>query len=215
MMQLISVNIGKAQPIAAKSGQSGIYKRPTTVPVQVTAQGLAQDTIVDTENHGGLDQAVYVYTVEDYAWWAHTLGRALAPGTFGENLTVAGAESASWLVGDTLRIGGVRLQVTSPRIPCVTLATRMEDPQFVKRFVQAERPGVYCRVLQTGSLCVGDTVTRTVYEGEAISVMEMFRFDLARHQSTPDLRRLLRVPIAIRARDYYRQLLHERGEPPV
>jgi MOSC domain-containing protein YiiM len=214
-MELVSVNIGKAQPIAAKSGASGIYKRPTTIPVPVTAQGLQYDTIVDTENHGGVDQAVYVYTVEDYAWWVESLGRALAPGTFGENLTVSGAASAGWLVGDTLRIGSVLLQVTSPRIPCVTLATRMEDPHFVKHFVQAERPGVYCRVLQAGEVCVGDRVLHTGYAGESVSVMEMFRFDLARQKSTADLQRLLRVPLAIRARDYYIALLHERGEEPL
>lgn len=136
-MKLISVNVGKAQPIAAKSGMSGIFKQPTQEAVAVTALGLQGDAIVDTQNHGGVDQAVYIYTVEDYDWWAAELGRPLAPGIFGENLTLAGAESASWAVGDCFAIGSVILQVTSPRVPCVTLATRMGDPQFVKKFTRA------------------------------------------------------------------------------
>ncbi len=212
-MQLFRVNVGKAQPIAAKSGSSGIFKQPTQDAVPVTKLGLQGDVIVDTANHGGVDQAVYVYTVEDYAWWEGALGRLLTPGIFGENLTVAGAESAIWSVGDTFSIGSVVLQVTSPRVPCVTLATRMGDPQFVKKFTQAARPGVYCRVLQEGSLRAGDVVDYMPYVGERVNVMEMFRFDLARHKGADDLRRYLSAPVAIRARDYYESLLakHEAG----
>jgi MOSC domain-containing protein YiiM len=208
-MQLISVNIGKAQPIAAKSGMSGIFKLPTGQPVTVNKYGLADDTIVDTANHGGVDQAVYIYTVEDYDWWVESLGRPLAPGIFGENLTLAGAESASWAVGDVFHIGNTVLQVTSPRVPCVTLATRMGDPQFVKKFVRAERPGVYCRVLQEGTLQVGDSVAYTPYASDdaRIGVLDMFHFDLARRKSADELRRYLRAPVAIRARVYYEDLL--------
>jgi MOSC domain-containing protein YiiM len=216
-MKLIGVNIGQAQPIAAKSGMSGIFKQPTDAPVTVTQSGLQGDAIVDTANHGGVDQAVYIYTVEDYDWWASSVGRTLAPGTFGENLTLAGAESAWWAVGDVFQIGSVVLQITSPRVPCVTLATRMGDPQFVKKFTQAGRPGVYCRVLQEGTLRVGDTIDyrpydwQTIPDGVRIGVIEMFRFDLARHKSADELRRLLRAPVAIRARDYYEELLAARS----
>ena len=70
-MHLLSINIGAARTIgnANVSGQTGIYKLPVAGPVQVTADGLADDAIVDTRNHGGPDQAVYVYGGADYAWW--------------------------------------------------------------------------------------------------------------------------------------------------
>ena len=143
-MQLISINIGRTQAIqgAKASGTTGIYKLPVEA-AQITAEGLADDAICDRENHGGVDQAVYVYGTPDYAWWSAELGRALAPGTFGENLTITDLASARLNVGDRLRIGAVVLEVTAPRIPCVTLATRMGDPAFVKRFRHAERPGLY------------------------------------------------------------------------
>ena len=199
-MKLSSVNIGKAQTIEAKSGQTGIYKRSTEKPVAVGALGLAADTICDTKNHGGVDQAVYVYGVPDYDWWAEALGKPLQPGTFGENLTVTDLESADLQLGDRLKVGTVMLEVTSPRVPCVTLAARMEDPTFVKRFREAERPGVYCRVLQTGQVQVGDEVTLHRYEGETLSAAEMFR-DF--HKSKLDeatLRRYLAAPISVRDR---------------
>ena len=92
-MHILSINIGAARTIgnANVSGQTGIYKLPVAGPVQVTADGLADDAIVDTRNHGGPDQAVYVYGGADYAWWAAELGRELTPGTFGENLTISGS----------------------------------------------------------------------------------------------------------------------------
>jgi MOSC domain-containing protein YiiM len=61
-MHVLSVNIGVAQTIlnAKESGKTGIYKRPVEDRVTVTANGLAGDAICDTENHGGVDQAVYI-----------------------------------------------------------------------------------------------------------------------------------------------------------
>jgi MOSC domain-containing protein YiiM len=206
-MQLVSVNVGRAEPMTAKSGMSGIYKRPTADPVAVTQTGLNGDTIVDTANHGGVDQAVYIYTVEDYRWWSAALGTPLEPGTFGENLTIAGIESAALCIGDCFRVGSVVLQVTAPRIPCVTLAARMGDPGFVKKFAKAERPGVYCRVLETGSLCAGSDVTYLPYDGERVSALAMFRLDLASDKHADALRQLLRLPIATRARQDYERAL--------
>lgn len=199
-MKLVSVNLGKAQPIRSKSGQSGIYKRSTQGPVQVTRGGLASDTICDTDNHGGADQAVYLYGVPDYAWWSETLGRDLEPGTFGENLTVTELESAGLQVGDRFTLGDVVLEVTAPRIPCGTLAVRMDDLSFVKRFRHAERPGVYCRVLQEGQLQVGDAVTFTPFAGETLGVLEMFRNFYEPHHDEATLRRHLAAPIAVRDR---------------
>ncbi len=199
-MQLVSVNIGKARAVPVKSGQTGIFKLPSENPVRVTRGGLLGDTICDTENHGGVDQAVYVYGVPDYAWWSETLGKELHPGTFGENLTVTELESAALRIGDRLQAGTVTLEVTAPRIPCVTLGARMDDPTFVKRFRQAERPGVYCRVIAEGHVGVGDEVTLRPYAGETLSALEMFRNFFRPQLDEATLRRHLAAPIAVRDR---------------
>ena len=70
-MRLLSINIGQMTPMPGvkKTGQTGIFKTPAAGPVAVTALGLDGDAICDTENHGGVDQAVYAYAAEDYAWW--------------------------------------------------------------------------------------------------------------------------------------------------
>ncbi|MHB8627092.1 MAG: MOSC domain-containing protein [Aggregatilineales bacterium] len=210
-MQLLSVNVGKMQPIenGKKSGKTGIYKIHTSAPVQIGRLGLEGDTIVDTENHGGEDQAVYVFGSIDYEWWSSELGRDLPPGTFGENLTISELESAPVNVGDRLRVGAVLLEVTAPRIPCVTLAARMGDPTFVKRFRHAERPGLYCRVIEPGAVCTGDPVSLAPYQGETVSALDLFRLFYNNNATVAMLRRVLAAPIDIRARREYEVRLAE------
>lgn len=157
-MQLLSVTIGQTRQIAAKSGWTGIYKESVGTSVQVGREGLEGDHILDRENHGGPEQAVYVYTQPDYDFWRDQLGAAPLPGTFGENLLFSDIESAPVLIGQRFRVGAVQLEVTWPRVPCVTLAVRMGDPTFVRRFREARRPGFYARVLQEGAVCQGDEV---------------------------------------------------------
>lgn len=208
-LRLLSVNIGHATPIegARKSGRTGIFKHPVDGPVEILSGGLAGDTISDTKNHGGVDQAVYVFGSPDYDWWSEELRRELPPGTFGENLTVSGLESATVCIGDRLSIGPVVLEVTAPRIPCLTLAVRMENPAFLKRFRRAERPGVYCRVVRSGEVQAGDTVTYTPYAGVRVPVLEVFRAFFDSDPGEDVLRRQLSVPIAVRARKAYEEQL--------
>jgi MOSC domain-containing protein YiiM len=207
-MRLISVNIGKEREVPyGKMGRSSIHKLPVDAPVRIGALGLDGDMISDKENHGGVDQAVYVFGTADYAWWSESLDQPLAPGTFGENLTVSDLESAPMRIGDLLHIGEqVTLQVTSPRIPCVVLAGRMSDPAFVKRFRFGERPGMYCRVIREGVVQAGDPVRIEPYQGETITVLELFRLFYEK-LGEADLRRVLAAPIDIRGReDYEKQL---------
>ncbi len=204
-MHLISVNVGTATPIAnAKSvGVTGIFKQPQSDPVQIDTLGLAHDSICDTDNHGGVDQAVYVFGQLDCDWWSNELGYALAPGTFGDNLTISDFASMDYNVGDYLQVGAVRLQVTAPRIPCVTLAVRMNDPAFVKRFRHAERPGIYCRVITAGAVQAGDPVSVERYTGVLVSALEFFRLGFERDHAVDTMRRLLEAPIDIRTRKHF------------
>jgi MOSC domain-containing protein YiiM len=201
-MNLMSVNLGQERVLQRKDRveRTGIFKLPTQEAVKVTKLGLEKDVIVSKKHHGGPDQAVYVYGAADYAWWSKELGMEIAPGTFGENLTISELESAQFNIGDTIRIADVTLQVTAPRIPCNTFATRMSDPQWVKRFRRAERPGLYCRVLNEGFVQAGDPVSIESYPRETISILEMFREYYEKDKSEETLRRHLRAPIAIRAR---------------
>jgi MOSC domain-containing protein YiiM len=201
-MHLNSVNLGEERTLRNKDRieRTGIFKFPVEEPVKVTTLGLEEDVIISKKHHGGPDQAVYVYGGADYAWWSKELNKDIFPGTFGDNLTISNLKSAQFNVGDYIHINGVTLQVTAPRIPCATFAARMEDPQWVRKFRRAERPGLYCRVIQEGFAKAGDTVSIEKYPGETISILEMFRDYYDRNKNEETLRRHLNAPIAIRAR---------------
>lgn len=209
MFTLISVNLGTRQTLQTGKGPevTGIFKRPVDGPVRVGSLGLEGDFIASEKHHGGPDQAVYIYTQPDYEWWSTEIGQPLASGTFGENLTVSGLESASCSIGDRLRVGEVLLEVSAPRIPCGTLARRMDDTKFTERFRQAERPGLYCRVLMEGNLQAGDEIAYAPYSGERIGVVEVFRDYYSKERTPASIRRLLGVPLDIRGRtDLEKQL---------
>ena len=186
--ELVAVNLAKLRPnpsnasfgpLDSKPPMTGIDKRPVPDPVQVGRLGLAGDTICDTANHGGPDQAVYAYAEEDAIWWqaqlADELGFALRPGSFGENLTVRGVEVTDAVIGERWRIGGVILQVAVPRIPCSTFAGFWQVRQLVKRFTQAGRPGAYLRVLTEGQLRAGDPVTVLDRPAHGLTLGQTFR----------------------------------------
>ena len=215
-MKLISVAIGQERsiPNAKASGMTGIYKLPVNTPVQITSDGIPGDVICDKKHHGGPDQAIYIYGTADYQWWAGALGRELSPGTFGENLTISNLESAALHAGDILQIGTLRLQVTSPRMPCGTLAARMGDATFKQQFHLAERPGVYCRVLQGGLVQAGDLVHLEWYSGKTVSILEMFRDYYTPDLREATLRHYLAAPISIRTRISKEKQLQKLLEKP-
>lgn len=211
-MQLTSINIGREGTVQKRDHleKTGIFKIPTDQPVKITKLGIERDVIVDVEFHGGPDQAVYIYGAADYGWWQDELGREISPGTFGENLTIRGLESARFNIGDFLRVGEVTLQVTSPRFPCGTFAARMNDLQWVKKFRDAERPGLYCRVMQEGFVKVGDLVFVESYQGETLSILQMYRAHYQKEKNEAVYRLHLNAPIDIRTRKDMEDELQKR-----
>lgn len=207
-MRLVSVNRGQPEIVAFGDREisTGIGKRPVASPVAVRQSGLDGDAIVDTEHHGGKDQAIYAYGAADYAWWSQSLGRDLRYGTFGDNLTIDGLPG-DLNTGDRLMIGDVILEATAPRIPCGTLAATMQDSNFGLRFRRAERPGFYFRVLNEGEISTGDSVVLVENPAESISMLEQFRLSYALRPSTSELERALAAPLAERMRSKFEQRL--------
>jgi MOSC domain-containing protein YiiM len=175
--RVVSVNRGTIKDFVpgVKSGQTAIDKRPVTGQVVVRWLGLEGDEQADKENHGGTEQAVYVYAREDLDWWTEQLGRELRDGMFGENITTAGIDVSSALVGETWRLGDAIVQVTGPRIPCNTFKTWLDEPHWVKRFAAALRPGAYLRVLAEGAVASGDELAVLSKPDIAVTVAESMR----------------------------------------
>jgi MOSC domain-containing protein YiiM len=181
MPAVLSVNVGLVRPIAAKSGVTGIDKRPSESPVAVTfpgegGSGLAGDVICDTEHHGGPDQAVYAYAREDLDAWEDDLGRHLPCGVFGENLTTVGVDITESRIGERWRIGDdCVLQVTCPRVPCRTFAVWLGEQGWAKAFTRRAIPGTYLRVVSAGVIRPHDPVTVEFQPDNDVTVGLVFR----------------------------------------
>jgi MOSC domain-containing protein YiiM len=184
-MRLVSVNVSAGRYVSHGGAEvlTGIFKQPVSGPVRVTRLGLDGDFQADRHNHGGVDKAVYAYALEHYDWWRQELGRSdLAPGSFGENLTIEGFDEAAVAVGDVFEVGGARLSAVQPRKPCFKLGLRLGDPSMVQRFMRSLRLGVYFRVVQEGQVEAGQPVEIVERAGDRRMLAEMGREALAGRQ---------------------------------
>jgi MOSC domain-containing protein YiiM len=190
--RVISVNTGRGKDAgwAGRLGRTAIGKRPVAGRAEVSRLGLGGDEQVDKPAHGGPEQAVYAYAREDLDWWVERLGRELASGRFGENITTAGVNVTGALIGEIWRLGTATVQVTGPRIPCVVFAGWMDERHWVKRFAEARRPGAYLRVLSEGEVAAGDTVEVVSRPDERVTIAESMS---AYYGDVGLMRRLLRV----------------------
>jgi MOSC domain-containing protein YiiM len=180
-----SVNVGRTQTFAdgKRTFTSAIGKRPRVDRLVAEGEFLEDDEQADLENHGGPDRALYAYAAEDYAWWEGELGRPLAPGLFGENLTVTGIDVSGAVIGERWRIGTAVVRVTSPRVPCFKLAHVVGESDFVKRFAAALRPGAYLAIVEAGDIGAGDVVEILARPERSISLADfthLYFFDQTR-----------------------------------
>ncbi|SFA90769.1 MOSC domain-containing protein YiiM [Rhizobium sp. NFR07] len=198
-MKLLAICTGSAERLPGKSYRTGIYKAPVNAAMMIDTLGVVGDAVCNRKHHGGPDQAILLEGTLTLDWWAAELGRDLPFGTFGENLVIDGLDNRDVAVGDRLRIGEVILEATCPRSPCNTLAARMEDRQFAKRFLRAARPGIYCRVIRQGTVSPGVPVEYEPYAGERVLLSELLA-TLGRNLAENERARFLAAPIGTRLR---------------
>lgn len=188
--RVLSLNVAGGTPQPYAGGRTtGIDKRPVD-RVEVRdpgdkrtglGSGVVGDMVGNRRHHGGLTQAVYAYPREDQLWWQEQIGRPIAPGGFGENLTTVGVDATTALVGETWRIGEVVLRVEVPRIPCATFAGHMGVPRWVKRFTEAGRTGAYLSIVTPGTLAIDAAITvdRPDHDIDLLTVFRGVTGDLA------------------------------------
>ena len=188
MIRVLAVSVGKPVVILERRGEpifSGIGKhRLPAGPIEVGLTNIMGDQQADLVNHGGPDKAVYVYPSEHYPFWKDELGYDGGDSSFGENLTIAGADESESCIGDVWRWGEVTLQISQPRWPCFKLAYRTGHLDMIKRFVESGRCGWYMRVLESGVTSEETPIERMVRDPVGITVHESFRAAINRNSLT-------------------------------
>ena len=141
MGRVLSLNI---------SDKRGVAKQ-TVLSVMVTETGIAGDA-----HSGNWHRQVSLLPGEQVNAFEAELGRPLAPGEFGENITVEGVDFSGIAVRDQLHLGSVVLEVTQIGKRChgegcaiYTAAGKCIMPSM----------GVFCRVIRGGPLYTGDKVS--------------------------------------------------------
>ena len=190
--QVVSVQVGRPAPLAWRDTQipSAIVKHAVTGPVALGAQGLEGDAQADLTVHGGPDKAVCCYPVEHLAGLAERIGAELAPGAFGENLSVRGATEDAVYIGDVLALGTAIVQVSQPRGPCFKLAARWGHRQLPGILARECISGYYLRVLEPGVVAAGDEL-RLTERRSAVSVADVMRVTYTERRSSEAIRAVL------------------------
>jgi MOSC domain-containing protein YiiM len=128
---------------------------------RVTKEGVEGDRQRNRDVHGGPDRAVCVFALEVIEALRKE-GHSIAPGSAGENFTIAGLDWKHIGPGTRLGVGNeVKLEVLSYTAPCKHNACWFKD-EDCSRISQKKHPGwsrVYARVLAEGTVRQGDPVT--------------------------------------------------------
>lgn len=137
----------------------GVPKLP--VPeARITKDGVVGDRQRSLKIHGGPDRAVCLFSLEVIEA-LRAEGHPIAPGSSGENLTLAGVEWATLKSGDRVRVGtSAQLEIVSYTSPCENNAGWFLNGDF-KRISQKRHPGwsrLYARVMAEGVVRQGDAV---------------------------------------------------------
>jgi len=155
--KVLQLRTGKIKPVFGKE-QSAIFKHERSGAVTVTSLGLEGDEHA-FEFHGGPERALMQYSLAHYARWREELPQShdlFVKGAFGENIVARHANERNVNIGDIVQIGTVVAQVTDPRQPCFKLNLRFQVKDMAKRAQDLFRTGWFYRILQPGTIQVGD-----------------------------------------------------------
>jgi|SRR5579863_8119587 len=135
----------------------------------ITPLGIEGDLHAHPDIHGGPRQALLLIAAEGIEELTRA-GFAVCPGALGENITTQGLDRRAWRPGQRWSIGPeVIVEFTKIRGPCKTIrvygpgiqtaiydaAVKAGDPSSPRWGLS----GVYARIVRTGAIRRGDTIT--------------------------------------------------------
>ncbi len=194
--RIVQLAIGRPENHAAPGEESwitAIFRKPVSAAVFCTKLGFEGDQVGNRRVHGGPDKAVLCYSAANYPKW-QAEGMPASAGGFGENLTIEGLDEETVCIGDVYRIGEVEAQVSQPRGPCNTLASRWGRTELVKVVKENHRSGWYLRILREGKIAPGDAVELIGRPNPAWNVARTSEVNYSRNRSLEDVRALVEIP---------------------
>ena len=70
-MKIVATNIGEKKEIdwKGKRVSTGIFKYPVATPIFLDTEAVTGDEITDRKHHGGIQQAIYGYSLKHYDYF--------------------------------------------------------------------------------------------------------------------------------------------------
>jgi len=161
MISLLLNGPPRVYQISVSNG--GVPKLPVS-EARVTMLGIEGDRQRNPDIHGGRERAVCLFSFEVIEA-LQAEGHPIAPGSTGDNVTLAGLDWFSLKLGDRISIGPVQLELMSYTAPCVHNGRWFLNGDF-SRISQKKHAGwsrLYARVLIEGLIRTGDLVTSEVH----------------------------------------------------
>jgi MOSC domain-containing protein YiiM len=152
------------------------------------------DRQANLRHHGGRDRTACVYIASHYEWWRSAHGMELRPGSFCENLTIAGIAEDTVCIGDVFRAGEALVQVSLPRDPCRTLDRLTGIPGLWKLARDSGRCGFHMRTLEEGLVRKGDQFVLVRRHPAGITVAAALDLSHGRSRDRDLARRLDEMP---------------------
>ncbi len=195
-----SINDGKRKPYLSSYRKRALHHSSYLI----TKEGFELDTQSDKESHGGVDKAVCLYSLDDYAYLEDKYKIKLPPCAFGENLSVIGVNDSQVSLGDQFACGEVIFEVSQPRQPCWKISSILGIKKLTAHLVHENKTGFYLRVLKSGRIKPTDRLERIVqkYPKFTIEYINQIAFNAKEHQE--ELKELLACSIL--AKDYAKGL---------
>jgi MOSC domain-containing protein YiiM len=198
MPKILSVNVSLPREVDFEGQKvtTGIFKEPVKGRIMLRTLNLDGDKQADLTVHGGVDKAVYAYSVEHYEYWRKVFPNIEMPyGMFGENFTVEGLMESGVSIGDIFQVGSSKIIATQPRMPCYKLGVKFGRMDILKKFLASGHSGIYFKVLEEGEVGAGDTIELIIKDPDQVTISDIVRLYTSDREDTKTMQRAAKVEI--------------------
>lgn len=198
MPKILSVNVSLPKEIDFEGQKvtTGIFKEPVEGRIMLRTLNLDGDKQADLTVHGGVDKAVYAYSIEHYEYWRKVFPNIEMPnGMFGENFTVEGLMESEVSIGDVFQIGSSKVIATQPRMPCYKLGVKFGRMDVLKKFLASGRSGIYFKVLEEGEVGAGDTIEQITKDPNQVTINDIVRLYAKDREDIKTMQRAAKVEV--------------------
>ena len=162
---VLYVKVGKVSTTKLENNKrnelvSGIKKYPVS-KAYLTKTGFKEDEQGDLLHHGGENKALFLFSAITYKKINSYFNNSFDMtdmAYFGENLILSNICEEDICIGDILKIGQTKVQVTQARQPCWKLSANTNQKEMTKFIFDSGLTGWYAKVLEEDFICQNDEV---------------------------------------------------------